>query len=221
MSEHHQQQHQQQREEDLVPAWLAALVLVLLLAVVGVGGYIVRGLLTPSAAPSAIEREIVQSEAVVARAPDDTAARLSLGYAYQRAGRLSDAIEQYDAVLRVEPFEPAALYNKGLILLEQGKDREAEETLWDVLERDPEHVLAAKVLGEYYAKRGAYRSLVYAVRPVVEQNESSADLQFLMGLAYENLGRADWAEARYRLALKYYPDMPEAREALDRLGVIE
>lgn len=213
--------HRQEREEDLVPAWLAALVLLLLLAVVGVGGYIVRGLLTPAAAPDPMEREIAELEAAVARAPGDTAARLSLGYAYQRAGRLSDAVEQYDAVLRIEPNEPAALYNKGLVLLAQGNDREAEETLWDVLERDPEHVLAAKALGEHYAKRGEYRSLIYAVRPVVEKNETSADLQYLMGLAYENLGRPDWAKARYRLALKYYPDMPEAKEALKRLGVAE
>jgi hypothetical protein len=54
---------------------------------------------------------------------------------------------------------------------------------------------------------------------VVEQNESAADLQYLMGLAYENLGRADWSETRYRLALKYYPDMQEAKEGLERLGV--
>jgi len=61
--------------------------------------------------------------------------------------------------------------------------------------------------------------LIRAVGPVADTQESSADLQYLMGLAHENLGNPDRAEAYYRLALKYYPDMPEAREGLERLGV--
>ena len=117
--------------------------------------------------------------------------------------------------------DTAALYNKGIVLLELGRDDDAEEVLWDVLEIDPRHVLAAKALGELYAERREYRSLVAAVRPVVEENPEAADLQYLMGLAYENLGRPDWAEARYRLALQYYPDMREAREGLERLGVMQ
>jgi tetratricopeptide (TPR) repeat protein len=208
-------------EDDQVPVWLAMLVLVLLMAVVGVGGYVVRGLLAPAKQTTAVEREIVRFEAAVQSAPDSVEPRLSLGYAYQRAGRLREALEQYDAVLQLQPTDPAALFNKGRIFIEQGRDREGEAALWSVLERDPTHVLAARELGEYYASKGEYRSLVYAVKPVVEAKESSADLQYLMGLAYENLGQIEWAEARYRLALTYYPDMPEAHEALDRIGVAE
>ena len=48
-----------------------------------------------------------------------------------------------------------------------------------------------------------------------------ADLQYLMGLAYENTGHPDWAAARYRMALETLPDMAEAREGLERLEVEE
>jgi tetratricopeptide (TPR) repeat protein len=144
---------------------------------------------------------------------------LQLGYAYQQAERYDEALAEYDRVLEVHEDDTAALYNKGVILLVLSREDEAEVVLWDVLEIEPEHVLAAKALGEYYAEQGHYRSLVEAVRPVVEANESAADLQYLLGLAYENLGRTDWAEARFRLALKYYPDMVEANDGLERLGV--
>ncbi len=205
--------------EQLVPAWLAVLVLVLLLAVVATGGYIVRGIFSPADPVNQEERDIRKWESLAEQSPYDPSVLLSLGSAYQRAGRLRDAVTQYDKVLEIQPNDTAALYNRAAVLMEQGKDKLAVEQLWDVLERDPEHVAAAKMLGEYYGDRGQYRSLIAAVRPVVEVKESSADLQYLMGVAYENLGRLDWAEARYRLALRYYPDMPEAHTAMERLGV--
>ncbi len=205
--------------DDLVPGWLAALVLVLLLAVVGLGGFLARGLISEPRATSPQQREVDTRLAEVTADPADPRARLALGYAYQQAGRYDEALAEYEAVLEIVPTDTAALYNTGVIHLELGQATEAEEVLWEVLEVNPEHVLAAKVLGEHYAEKGHYRSLLEAVRPAAQANESSADLQYLMGLAYENLGRADWAEARYRLALRYYPDMTGARDGLERLGV--
>lgn len=203
-----------------VPVWLALLVLALLLAVMGVGGFALRGALEHSSSPtSAVDLEIAKWEDSVKINSDDLEAHLSLGFAYQQAKRYDDAIAQYDFVIDRTPKDTAALYNRGVALMALGDDDGAEATWWQVLEIEPQHVLSAKSLGELYADRGEYRSLVEAVRPVVEQNDSAADLQYLMGLAYENLGRADWAKIRYELALKYYPDMPEAKEGLKRLGV--
>lgn len=205
-------------DKDVVPVWLAILVLVLLLAVMVAGGWLLRGVLGGGTTDEA-ELEIREKRARVEAAPEDMHARLELAFAYQQAQRYREAIDNYDIVLAEDPRDTAALYNKGMIHLELDLEDSAEAHLWDVLEIDPGHVLAASALGEMYAERGHYRSLVEAVRPVVETNPSAADLQYLMGLAYENLGRADWAEARYRLALKYVPDMPEAHEGLERLGV--
>jgi len=207
-----------QDSQQLIPMWLAGLVLVLLLAVMGMGGYIVRDLLSGPRPNSPAELEISEREAAVESNPDDLQAVLSLGYAYQQAERYEEALEQYDEVIKYWPSDTAALYNKGVILLELGRDEEAEEVLWVVFDHDADHVLTAKTLGDYYAEKGQYRSVVAAVRPVVEQQESSADLQYLMGIAYENLGNEEWAAARYRLALQYYPDMVEAHEGLERLG---
>jgi len=205
--------------DDLVPTWLAVLVLILLLLVVGFGGYLVRGLFTDDTPVTPESQEISKWEEAVALDPENTAANLALGFAYQQDAQYDRALEYYDIVLESKPRDLAANYNKGIVLLELGLNDAAEESLWDVLEVEETHMLAAKALGEYYASLEHYQSLIAAVRPAVVEHPEMADLQYLMGLAYENLGHPDWAEARYRYALEFYPDMQEARSGLERLGV--
>ncbi|MDA3937125.1 MAG: hypothetical protein PF636_09805 [Actinomycetota bacterium] len=210
---------QEPDSDDLVPTWLAVLVLVLLLAVVGFGGYLVRGLFSDDTVTTPQSIEIDRWEEAVRLDPADEAANLALGFAYQQDGQYDLALDHYDVVLRSSPLDMAANYNKGIVLLELGIDDAAEESLWNVLEANETHALAAKALGEYYATLGHYQSLIAAVRPAVVEHPEMADLQYLMGLAYENTDHPDWAEARYRYALEYYPDMQEARDGLERLGV--
>lgn len=205
-------------EQNFVPAWLAVLVLVLLLAVMAVGGFVIRGIVAGDSAKSVYDLEISKWSKEVKVHPGDLLARLNLGYAYQKAGRLDNAIEQYEYVIEREPKNPAALYNMALVYRQLNLDDKAEEVLWDLLEATPDHAMAARELGEIYAERKQYRSLIRAVRPVVQANPSVADLQYLMGLAYENTGKPTWAVARYRLALRYAPDYEDAKEGLRRLG---
>lgn len=211
----------EKQEAEFVPAWLAVLVLVLLLAVMGVSGYAIRDLMSGrERAVDVAETAIVRWESEVKADPNDTQARLQLGYAYQEAGRYDKAVAQYNHALKKEPTNTGALYNIGVVYLRMDLDDKAEQSFWQVLEVTPDHVLAAKALGDIYAERGQYRSLLRAVRPVVEKHPEIADLQYLTGLAYENLNRPDWAKARYRLTLKYAPDYVKAREALTRLGEV-
>lgn len=206
------------RTAERAPRWLIALVGALFFGVFIVLSYFGYTVASQPRYTAQGQAEIDSYRAAVRAAPGDPAALLSLAYAYQQAGRLEEALATYDEVLDLVPIETAALYNKGAILIELGESGKAEEVLWEALEINPGHVLAARTLGEHYAQQGHYRSLLEAVRPAVMLNESSADLQYLTGLAYENLGREEWAKARYRLALQAYPDMPEARAGLERLG---
>lgn len=206
-------------EEQLVPAWLAALVLVLLLALVGVAGFLIRGHFTDTRPRTVEDLAVTTALKAVDVNPNDTQAHLDLGFAYQQDGRFSDAISEYGWVLKADPKNTAALYNEGMVYFQLNDAKKAEELLWDVLKISDTHVLAAKALGDFYASKGQYRSLVVAVKPAADARPDMADLQVLMGLAYEHLGHKDWAIARYRSALKFVPDMKEARDGLKRLGV--
>jgi tetratricopeptide (TPR) repeat protein len=210
-----------EREEQFVPAWLAALVLVLLLGVMGLGGYVVRGVVSgESRQLDRAEEQIERWRDAVDENPDSIEARVQLGYAYQQDGRFDRAVGEYEFVIEREPGNTAALYNLGLVYQATGVDDRAERMFWKVLEVEPDHVLAARALGEMYAERKQYRSLLRAVRPVVRAHPEIADLQYLTGLGYENTGHPDWAAARYRLALKYSPGYKKAVEGLDRLGEV-
>ena len=209
-------------EKELVPGWLALLVLVLLLAVTALGGFVLRGALTgDERVDNPAELAVGEWKDKVAADPEDVDARLNLGYAYQQQGEWASALEQYDAVLERDPQNMAGMYNKGVVFLQTGETKAAEETLWDVLEIAPDHALAAKTLGEFYLEQKHFKSALFAVEPVIETRPEFADLEFIAGYASEQLGDAEKAITYYRAALKYSPDLVEAREGLERLGVEE
>lgn len=163
-------------------------------------------------------RNVREFEAAVSRNPDDTRARLHLAYAYRQVGRYKDCIAQCDVIIDSEATSVAAYYNRGISHLQLKRDNPAEADLWKVLELEPGHVQAAVALGEYYAEKHQYRSLLVAVRPAVELHPEVAALQYLTGLSYEYTGHPEWASTRYRMALERSSNMVEAREGLKRLG---
>lgn len=209
------------REEDLVPGWLALLVLVLLLAVVGLGGFVLRGVFTQDEIASPTRYAVEEWQAKIDQNPDDVESLLGLGYAYQQDGDYENALKEYEAVLERDAQNLAAMYNKGVVLLQLGATKQAEDTLWDVLKMAPDHALAAKTLGQLYVDQKHYKSTLVAVDPVVKARPELADLQYLSGFANEQLGNKEIAIERYRAALKYASDLLEARDGLSRLGVEE
>jgi tetratricopeptide (TPR) repeat protein len=209
-----------ENDGNLVPAWLALLVLVLIVAVAGVGGFVVRGTLVKTGETSTTQADVDLYSAMVRANPENAGARLNLAYAYQQNQQYDRALAAYDQVLGQRPGDTAALYNKGLVYMTTGQAKKGEAALWAVLKVDPSHALAAKQLGEYYAAKGQYKSLLVAVAPVVESRPTLADLQYLMGLGYEKTGQPALAKERYTLALKYSPDMREAKDGLRRLGQV-
>ncbi|MDO9556435.1 MAG: tetratricopeptide repeat protein [Coriobacteriia bacterium] len=200
------------------PRWFVFLVLILMLALAGLGGYVVRGLMVDKDAVTP-DDAVADWEQKVTEDPDDLDSHLSLGFAYQQDKEYDKALEQYDQVLAKEAGNTAALYNKAVIYMETGQPKLAEETYWDVLEVVPDHVLAAKALGEYYMSKEQYKSALVALELVVEKRPEFADLQYLAGVCYEKLGRTADAIERYREALRYAPDFIDARDALTALGV--
>lgn len=203
---------------ELVPGWLALLVLILLLAVSALGGYLIRGAIIDSKATTPEEYAVQDLEDELTADPDNTESQLALGYAYQQEGRYEDALEQYDAVLQKEPQNSGALYNKGVVLMALDKPKDAEAIYWELLKVAPDHVLAAKALGDYYVGKKQYKSALVALEPVIELQPAYADLQYLAGYSCEMLDLRPQAIEYYRAALTYDPDSVEAKEGLTRLG---
>jgi cytochrome c-type biogenesis protein CcmH/NrfG len=69
----------------------------------------------PAAGPSTADLE-----AAVRQRPGDIPGRLALAEAYQREDRASDAVEQFRAVLAIDPSNVPALDGLGLVLFRAG-----------------------------------------------------------------------------------------------------
>lgn len=203
---------------ELVPGWLALLVLILLLAVSALGGYLIRGAIIDSRATTPTEYAVQNLEAEVAEDPDDPENQLALGYAYQQEGRYEEALERYDEVLSADPGNTGAMYNRGVVFMALGRTKDAEAALWDLLDVAPDHVLGAKALGEFYVGKKHYKSALVALEPVIKLQPEYADLQYLAGYSCEMLQLRSQAIEYYRGALKYNPDQQEAKDGLTRLG---
>jgi len=206
---------------ELIPGWLALLVLVLLLAIAGLGGYLIRGAMTNERIETPTELTVQEKEVQAESNPNDPEALLALGYAYQQEARYTEALDLYAQVLELDPGNTGALYNKGVVLSMLDKPKEAEAAYWDVLEVAPDHALAAKALGQYYVGKKQYKSALVALEPVIAAQPQYADLQYLAGFSCEQLGIDDTAVTYYRGALTYNPDYQEAKDGLTRLGATE
>jgi Flp pilus assembly protein TadD len=198
--------------------WLVVAAILLSIAVLVLGGLVVRSLIVrynAEKAPGAAKRQIL--EGIVRKQPTDISSRRLLAFAYQQEGRDLTALREYAAVLKSDPRDMAALYNSGVIYLRLGKDRQGVESLSKVLALEPSHGPAAKLLAEHYAATGEYQRIGSVVQAAVDAHPEMADLQYLLGLGYEKTGRTQEAAVRYRLALNLIPNMPEAKAALRRL----
>lgn len=99
--------------------------------------------------------------------PNHISANLYLGHNYLDDERWAEALERYDRVIELDKYNPEALYNRGLALLELGKDKEGAAALLRFLEYYPDGSLAMRATerlnlqGDY-----TYRNFILGQRNV-------------------------------------------------------
>lgn len=84
-----------------------------------------------------IKAERRQYERTLKISNDYTSARLYLGHLQLQANELSDALKSYDKVLKAVPTNPAALYNRALVLDLKGKENDAKNAWLEYLKWFP------------------------------------------------------------------------------------
>ena len=92
-----------------------------------------------------------------------------MGIVYTRIGMTDEAIRAYRRALDREPDSPAAHYGIGFLLLNRGRDDEAEEHLETFLERAPGEAAAEKHV------RHAEETLTRLRRPPEREDREAAD----------------------------------------------
>lgn len=203
-----------------VPVWLSVVVIGLLVLVFVLGGMLIKAQ-SQGSDPGTEYASIDALQAQLKKNPDNPKLLMELGFEYRKAGMLDDALTVFRRISEIEPKDLASRYHVGSILIQMGDKNQAEVALWDVLEIDPTHAMAAKALGELYASQGRYKSLLVAVEPAAAASPQLADLQYLLGMGREKTGDIPGARRAYWLAVERDPNLAEARAGLDRLSTGE
>ena len=200
---------------------MAAAVLILILAIVGVGALLVLRVFTEKdlLPVSAAERDIVLYQDKVAKNPQDPQAHGSLAQAYLAAKRYPEALAEADRLIKVQPKNLGGFYLRGLALRLTG-DYDGALAAYDALlalvpteaEAMYQKSLVMKAKGDL---SGAQKLLEAAVAA----NPMASDLRVELGTVYESKGQKEKAVEQFQEALRYVPGYAPALEALKRLGV--
>jgi tetratricopeptide (TPR) repeat protein len=128
------------------------------------------------------------------------------------------ALEYFNTALEIRPKSAEAFYSKGMFYQAGRKFEEAEATYKEMLQADPNNVLAYYNLGYIYLTEylsfdtaAAYFDSAVVVRPDYIQ------AIYNRGLAYEEMGEYGRAESSYRQALNIDPQYDKAALGLSRL----
>ncbi len=170
---------------------------------------------------SRIGDAVREAEGVLKINPDDKDAHELLAniYVHNLGGNqankvakdsLQKAIEQYEALVRLDPKEINNYVMLGRLYRLGNQDAKAEAVFKKALGSDPNSKPALSYLAQLYADRGQYKAAIEALERIPESERDSQTLGML-GLAYAQAHDYGRAISTYRQALKDDPDNQDLR----------
>ena len=154
----------------------------------------------------------------VAHRPENSRAHTNLGIALAEAGRLPEAIAQYDASLALQPDDAATQLNLCTALTRSGRAAEAVPHGEAAVRLEPDSAGAHFNLGQALQQAGRLEEAVGRYREALRLEPGAPDIvsglaASLYDLGNQAAGRGDFraAIARYREALAAMPAHPGAQ----------
>ncbi len=180
---------------------------------VGIALVVVAYFLTrPGTAPSLVNRQIAAGEKAVRASPANVGLRLQLAEVYRTAHRPESALEQYGAVLKVEPNQ-AALLGRGEVLAEKGELSAARQSFEKAIAKaggqyarvNPQLEGAYYALGSVMLKQHQAKEAMLQEKKALEIEPSDADALYVFGTAAIEAGAYDRAVKALRQAVLFVP----------------
>ena len=146
----------------------------------------------------------------VAKNPGAWLAYNNLGNALAQAGRVPEAIVQYEQALRIKPDLAEAHNNLGNLLMRSGRMPEAREHLEQALRIDPGLAEAHNNLGTVLVQTGEIKDAIAHYQQALRIQPRYAEAHYNLGIALERAGKSEDAIAQFEQALRIEPDFAEA-----------
>ena len=148
---------------------------------------------------------------------DNWLAHCNLGMALAQAGRIEEAIGQYQQALRIEPDCADAHYNLGVFLSQTGR---IEEAIWhygQAVRLKPDDADAHNNLGLALQQVGKIENAISHYEQALRINPDDVEVHCNLGMALAQAGRIEEAIGHYEQALRIKPDLVAAQKSLARL----
>jgi tetratricopeptide (TPR) repeat protein len=167
-----------------------------------------------NAGPSLTERQVSSAVAAVQAAPNDLTARLKLAAAYRENRQYSDALTQYDELLRINGTDRNTLVGKGETQMAMGDLAGAAATLtkvttakmtWSYEALDPQLEKAFYDLGTVYAKQGDQAKAITNLTAALKIDSTDADALYALGMSQLATGKAADAATNLQQAVAFVP----------------
>jgi tetratricopeptide (TPR) repeat protein len=148
------------------------------------------------------DKAIINLKEAVNHHSDLVMAHSMLGDLYQTKRDYKDALSQYQATIKLDPYSYKNYYNEGLMLQLLNRVKEAVVAYLRALELNPKDALSNQNLGVAYLKIDDLDNAIKYCRRAVELNDQSAPAWSNLAVALESARQYKEAENAYRRALE-------------------
>ena len=142
------------------------------------------------------------------------------GATYRNLNRYNEAIEDYDAAIRLNPDYATAYYNRGIAYDRKGFHGLAIDDFDTAIRLDPDLSDAYNQRGLAYVRDGRYEIAIENFSQAIRLDPELDSAYFNRGLAYHSQGDADRAAADLRKSYTLNPDNPEYGRKMRELGIL-
>ena len=142
---------------------------------------------------------------------------LLLGASLYWAGKVDDAISEYNEALHLDPKNPLAYQLLGIAAGWKGNVQEAQDYFLKANRLDPNKADTHMNLGSTYAVQHNWDKALEHFRASTELAPREPLYHYQLGTLYEELGRDEQAETSFKKALHYFSGYEDAMLSLGAL----
>jgi cytochrome c-type biogenesis protein CcmH/NrfG len=148
-----------------------------------------------------------QSPEVEPEVQGDAASHLTQGEQYLQENKLSEAMAEFQAVVRLDPGSTEGHFRLGNTYFQQGQLDEAAAEFQKTLELDSENVDALSNLGAVYYQQGAFDKAAAEFKRAISLQPNDADIHYNLGAAYVQQYNYEAAITEFNEALRLSPEL--------------